>query len=159
MTYKAVMVGMLGDTERIGMMLGRIICKRLHRGEDLLLAIKKIAIEEKLEAAIVLSGVGCVLEAKVRDARGVTIRMIPEHCEIVSLQGTVSATRTHLHIALAKEDLSTVGGHLVEGCIINTTCELVLQELKGYTYGVRLDEETGYDEIIFREKTDDDGSK
>ena len=33
-------------------------------------------------------------------------------CEIVSLNGTVSRERCHLHIALSREDLSTVGGHL-----------------------------------------------
>ena len=74
---------------------------------------------------------------------------IPEHCEIVSLNGTVSAARCHLHIALSREDLSTIGGHLTEGCIINTTCELVIAELPGLSFGVEQDAETGYDELIF----------
>ena len=52
--------------------------------------------------------------------------------------------------ALSKEDLSTVGGHLVEGCIINTTCELVIGQLEGYEYDVEFDEETGYDELLIR---------
>lgn len=130
-------------------MRDKIICKRLHRGDDLLKEIKKIATEEKLEAAVVLSAVGCVSRAKVRDASGVNIKEINEDCEIVSLNGTISELRTHLHIALSKEDLTTVGGHLVEGCIINTTCELVIQELAGWSYGIEQDRETGYDEIVF----------
>ncbi|WP_455716579.1 PPC domain-containing DNA-binding protein [Anaerosporobacter sp.] len=130
----------------------KILCKRLHRGDDLLKEIKKIASEEKLEAAVVLSAVGCVTRAKVRDASGRTIKEINEGCEIVSLNGTISEIRTHLHIALSKEDLTTVGGHLVEGCIINTTCELVIQELTGWSYGIEQDSETGYDEIVFSKK-------
>ena len=126
-------------------------CKRLHRGDDLLEEIKRLAWEEKIEAAVVLSAVGCVSCARVRDASGVNVREIAEHCEIVSLDGTVSAARCHLHIALAKEDLSTVGGHLMPGCIVNTTCELVLADLDGWRFGVEADEATGYDEIVFQE--------
>ena len=129
----------------------KTICKRLRRGEDLLRAIQSIAEQEKIAAGVVLSAVGCVSQARVRDASGVTLREIPEHCEIVSLNGTVSVRRCHLHIALSKEDLSTVGGHLVEGCIINTTCELVIGILEGWEIDKEFDEETGYHELIFKE--------
>ncbi len=125
---------------------------RLHRGDDLLLSIKEVASKKHIRAAVVLSAVGCISEGRVRDASGVTIREIPDHCEIVSLNGTVSETRCHLHIALSKEDLSTVGGHLCPGCIINTTCELVIAELPGVAFGVEEDPETGYDELIFVEE-------
>ena len=127
----------------------KTICKRLHRGDDLLKSIQELAREHHIAAGVVLSAVGCISEGVVRDASGVTLREIGEPCEIVSLNGTVSRARCHLHIALSKEDLSTVGGHLVEGCIINTTCELVIAELPGLSFGVEQDAETGYDELIF----------
>ena len=130
----------------------RIVCKRLHRGADLLRSVKALAAEEHIRAGVVLSAVGCIQHGKVRDASGVTIREIPEPCEIVSLNGTVSEKRCHLHIALSGEDLSTVGGHLVEGCIINTTCELVIGVADGWKIDTEFDGETGYDELIFREK-------
>ena len=123
---------------------------RLHRGDDLLLSIKELAQEKHIKAGVVLSAVGCVLQARLRDASGVNIREIEEQCEIVSLNGTVSEKRCHLHLALSKEDLSTVGGHMVEGCIINTTCELVIAELPGQQIDVEFDEETGYKELIFK---------
>ena len=131
----------------------RFHCVRLRRGEDLLLSIRKLCREKKIGAGVVLSAVGCISEGRVRDASGVTIREIREHCEIVSLNGTVSEKRCHLHIALSKEDLSTIGGHLCPGCIINTTCELVIGELPGIRYGVEQDAQTGYDELIFMEET------
>lgn len=123
---------------------------RLHKGDDLLKSIKELATEKNIKAGVVLSAVGCVLKARLRDASGVTIRDIDEHCEIVSLNGTVSEKRCHLHLALSKEDLSTVGGHMTEGCIINTTCELVIAELPGQEIDVEYDSETGYNELIFK---------
>ena len=127
-------------------------CVRLRRGDDLMLSIKELCREKDIAAGVVLSAVGCISTGRVRDASGVTIREVRDHCEIVSLNGTVSAQRCHLHIALSKEDLSTIGGHLCTGCIINTTCELVIAELPGIRYGVEEDLETGYDELIFQEK-------
>ena len=122
---------------------------RLHRGDDLLLSIKGLAQEADIQAGVVLSAVGCISQGRVRDAGGVNIRSIPEECEIVSLNGTVSRERCHLHIALSREDLTTLGGHLCPGCIVNTTCELVIAELPGQRFGVEQDLETGYDELIF----------
>lgn len=125
-------------------------CIRLKRGEDLMESIKTVCREKNIRAGVVLSGVGCILKGRIRDASGVHIREITEHCEIVSLNGTVSAQRCHIHIALSKEDLSTIGGHLCPGCIVNTTCELVLGEIPGVSFGVEADPETGYDELIFQ---------
>lgn len=124
-------------------------CIRLKRGEDLLDSIKALCKAKNISAGVVLSGVGCISSGRVRDASGVNIREIAEHCEIVSLNGTVSAARCHLHIALSREDLSTIGGHLCAGCIVNTTCELVIAELPGIVMGKEYDDETGYHELIF----------
>ena len=125
-------------------------CIRLKRGEDLMESIRAVCREKNIKAGVVLSGVGCILKGRIRDASGVNIREIDDHCEIVSLNGTVSAQRCHIHIALSKEDLSTIGGHLCVGCIVNTTCELVIGEIPGVSYGVEADPETGYDELIFK---------
>lgn len=127
----------------------KTICKRLRRGDDLLVEIRRVAQENRIAAGVLLSGVGCVSRARVRDASGVTVREIDTPCEIVSLNGTVSRMRCHVHIALSREDLSTTGGHLCEGCIVNTTCELVVGVLDEWRFGAERDAETGYDEIVF----------
>ena len=120
---------------------------RLRRGSDLLKALQEYARTRRIAAGTVVSGVGCVTRARVRDASGVTVRELNEPLEIVSLMGTLSAARTHLHIALAREDLTVLGGHLMEGCIVNTTAEVVLLELDGVRFGAERDGETGYDEL------------
>lgn len=123
---------------------------RLRRGADLLESIVELCTKNDIRAGMVLSAVGCVSRGRVRDAGGVNIVDIAEPLEIVSLMGTVSNMRCHLHVSFSKEDLSVVGGHLVTGCIINTTCELIIGELENCVYDVEFDEETGYDELIFR---------
>ena len=125
-------------------------CIRLHRGEDLFKSIHKLCIDKNIGAGFIASCVGCISKGRIRDASGVTIREIDEDCEIVSLNGTVSAERCHIHIALSKEDMSTIGGHLCEGCIINTTCELIIAEIPEISIDVEDDPETGYDELIFK---------
>lgn len=129
----------------------KTVCRRLHRGDDLLLSIRTFCEREKIDAAVVLSAVGCVSRAVLRDAGGVNLRSVDEPCEIVSLNGTASRTRCHLHLALSREDLSTIGGHMMPGCIVNTTCELVLGVLEHMRFDVEQDAQTGYDELIFTE--------
>ncbi len=123
---------------------------RLRRGEDILKSIEELCKNKNISAGFVASGVGCISKGKIRDASGITIREINENCEIVSLNGTVGAKRCHLHIAFSKEDLSVIGGHLCVGCIINTTCELIIAEILNIIIDVEDDPETGYDELIFK---------
>ncbi|MBR5225427.1 MAG: DNA-binding protein [Clostridia bacterium] len=120
---------------------------RLRRGDDLLSSIRAYACANGIRAAAIVSGVGCVTQAVIRDASGVTTHTLSGRHEIVSITGTVSSARTHLHIALAGEDMQVIGGHLCEGTIINTTCEIVLAELDGFAFSKEFDPETGYNEL------------
>lgn len=129
----------------------RSVCCRLYRGDDLLLSLQKLAQENRIAAGVVLCGVGCLTRARLRDASGITVRSVDVPCEIVSITGTVSAARCHVHLALSREDLTTLGGHLMEGCIVNTTCELVIGVLDEWRFDVEQDAQTGYDEILFQE--------
>ena len=115
--------------------------------------MKTYARAQELRAAVVLSCVGSLRHVRLRDASGVNIQEAAEDCEIVSVTGTVSAERLHLHISLSREDLSVFGGHLTEGCVIKTTAEVVLLELDGLCFGKVYDAETGYYELDIQEIT------
>ena len=125
---------------------------RLKRGEDLKASIEKICKDNSFNTAVVLSGVGCVSKAKMRLAKAIDYLEVEEDFEIVSLNGTVSNGEAHIHIALSDEIGNVIGGHLCDGNIINTTCELVLGVLEEYESSREFDENTGYDEIEFRKK-------
>lgn len=123
---------------------------RLHRGDDLRLALARFARENHLRGAVILSCAGCLSHWRLRDASGVNIQEKTEPVEIVSATGTLSQDRLHLHLSLSRKDLSTIGGHLAVGCIVNTTAEIVLLELEDVAFGAAYDADTGYDEITIQ---------
>ena len=123
---------------------------RLKRGDDLKKCIEEAC--KDIDTAVVLSGVGCVYHAHFRLAKAEDYFDKEEDYEIVSLNGTVSRGHGHIHISLVDNDCNTVGGHLMEGCLVNTTCELVLGILEEYSSHRDYDESTGYDEIVFERR-------
>ena len=120
---------------------------RLHRGNDLYENIQAYCQEQRIRAGYVAACVGCVTKARIRCADGATIHELEERLEIVSVTGTISEKRCHLHISFAREDLSVIGGHLMPGCIVNTTAEIVLGEVDGIIFDKVFDPETGYHEL------------
>ncbi len=124
---------------------------RLVYGQDLYKCILNFCITNNIKAGFIGCGVGCLTTANIRDAGGKNIHTINEPLEIVSLIGTVSNNRLHLHISLAKQNLTVIGGHMVEGCLVNTTCEIVIVELEKYEFNKFFDKNTGYNEILIKE--------
>ena len=124
---------------------------RLTRGDDLKEEIRCLCDEMSIKAGYVVSAVGCVSRACIRLADGETVTAYDEPFEIVSLMGTISENGPHLHISLADREGNVIGGHLMDGCIINTTCEIVLMVLEEYSSYREYDQNTGYKEIVFKE--------
>ncbi len=120
---------------------------RLHRGDDLWESIAAYCRQHHIRAGFAACCVGCVRRARIRSADGITLHEYNERLEIVSLTGTVSEERCHLHISFSREDMSTIGGHLTPGCIINTTAEVVLCSIEGFSFSKVFDPETGYNEL------------
>ena len=127
-------------------------CRRLIKGDDLKLSIEEICKDEDFDTAVVLSGVGCLSKAHIRLAGALSEINTEEDLEIVSLNGTISKGKAHLHIALSDEIGNVFGGHLKEDCIVNTTCELILGILEEYESERSFDESTGYEEIRFKKR-------
>lgn len=122
---------------------------RLKNGADLKLSIQELAVTKQLDGAIVLSAVGSLKRLKIRLANAKTYKVVTDDLEIVSLIGTVVKGEAHLHIAASDDHGNCIGGHLCEGSLVNTTCELVLGILEEYQVRREFDEDTGYKEIEF----------
>ncbi|MBQ2232555.1 MAG: DNA-binding protein [Erysipelotrichaceae bacterium] len=99
---------------------------RLKKGADLKASIEEICLKNEVSCAVILSGVGCLYKAQIRLAGATEVLEFKEDLEIVSLTGTIAAGKSHIHISLADEKGKVYGGHLKNGCLVNTTCELVL---------------------------------
>ena len=69
------------------------------------------------------------------------------HFEIVSLTGTTGSDGVHLHMAVSDEKGVTTGGHLVEGCLVFTTVELVVGEATGLVFHRETDPRTTFKEL------------
>ena len=72
--------------------------------------------------------------------------------EIVALSGTLSIHGMHIHLAVADAEGVVKGGHLLEGCLIHTTCELVILEQNLVEFTRPLDPQTGYPELEVKQR-------
>ena len=94
-----------------------------------------------------LSSVGSLTHATLRLANRSNYAEYDGHFEIVSLNGTVSMNGSHLHISISDSDGKTIGGHLVSGCKIYTTAEIVIAEFDDVVYKREFAEDSGYEEL------------
>ena len=123
---------------------------RLPPGADLKSELLAVARSRDWHAAAVLTCVGSLSAYCLRfaDRREGVTRVGP--FEIVSLVGTLSASAVHLHIGLADSDGAMIGGHVLDGCVVRTTAELVVAELPAVAFHRVADPATGYDELAVR---------
>ena len=125
---------------------------RLKPGQDLFNEIEAIVAEKNIQAGCALSAVGSLTHATLRLANRDEHTEYDGHFEIVSMTGTVSAHGSHLHISISDGDGKTIGGHLVPGCKIYTTAEIVLAIFEDMIYKREFAEDSGYEELVVRQQ-------
>ncbi len=126
---------------------------RLKPTEDLFDSIEAFVAEKNIEAGCVLSSVGSLTHATLRLANRSYYNEYEGHFEIVSMTGTVSIHGSHIHVAISDGDGVTTGGHLVSGCKIYTTAEIVIAELDDAVYKRELlENDSGYEELVVYKK-------
>ena len=127
---------------------------RLTPGTDLRAELERLTATHAWRAACILSGIGSLTHARLRMAGAAgdpeAFATFAEPLEIVSLAGTLGPDGPHVHVALARADGACVGGHLVHGCIVHTTAELVIGELPDIEFQRAPDPATGYAELSVR---------
>lgn len=125
---------------------------RLPPGADLKRELIAFAARHGLRAAAVVTCVGSLSAYALRFAARPSGVTRAGNFEIVSLVGTLSASAAHLHAGLADETGAMVGGHVLEGCVVRTTAEVVLAELPALAFDRRPDPATGYEELVVTER-------
>lgn len=122
---------------------------RLRPGQDLFDSIQSFVEEKNIKAGCALSAVGSLTHAALRLANREYHSEFNGHFEIVSITGTVAVSGSHLHISISDSDGATRGGHLVSGCKIYTTGEIVLAVFEGVVYKRELlENDSGYEELV-----------
>jgi len=139
---------------------GRIVVARLKSGSDLLEALQEIVSREGIEAGVILSGVGLLGEARLRNCKSLpdefpitdvnrTYLSFRRPLEILSISGNVSLADdeqlVHAHLSLSYvegDEITVIGGHLIPGCTVHGFAEIMIMELEGIKMRKGFDEET-----------------
>ncbi|MFM7181172.1 MAG: PPC domain-containing DNA-binding protein [Verrucomicrobiales bacterium] len=121
---------------------------RLVPGQDLSITLKEWTVANNIQAAAIVTCVGSVSQAHLRLANRDSGSRFHQKMEILALSGTLSPDGPHLHISLADGDGRCIGGHILEGCLVHTTAEIVICEIPNVKFGRKLDEKTGYRELV-----------
>ncbi len=124
-----------------------VFALRLGPGEDLRAALQKFTTEKKLDAACIVTCVGSLQKTVLRLANQDHHTTFEGKREIVSLVGTLSVTGSHLHLSVSDSTGVTLGGHLVEGCQVYTTAEIIIGVLPAYRFTREPDPKSGYNEL------------
>lgn len=123
---------------------------RLRPGDDLRQQLNAFVQAHHIAAGTMLTCVGSLTVATLRLANQEGPTVYKGHFEIVSLVGTLSTNGSHLHLAVSDSTGRTIGGHLLDGCRVYTTAEIVLGELPALDFRREKDDTFGYQELVVR---------
>ena len=124
---------------------------RLQPGDDLRGALEAAFREARaggIEAACVVSAIGSLSCAVLRYAEQADGTQWVAPLELLTLSGTLSVDGPHLHASVSDAEGRVRGGHLMRGCIVRTTAEVVLALLPGWRFGRATDAATGFMELV-----------
>lgn len=127
-------------------------CFRLRPGQDLKKELLFYAQNNHLHAAAVLSCVGSLKKASLRLSGRKEGSEFHGPFEIVSLTGTVSVDGIHMHMSVSDNEGRVIGGHLMDGCEIHTTAEIILLENQDLVFKREHDDGTGYKELVISKR-------
>ena len=125
---------------------------RLKPEQDLKVSLKSFVEQNNIQSGFILTAVGSLKQATLRFASQDETQVFEERLEIVSLVGTLSTHGLHLHISISNKSGQTIGGHLVDGCIIYTTAEIVVGTTENFIFLRTVDVTTGYKELEIQPK-------
>ena len=125
---------------------------RLKPGEDLRASIEKYVKDNHIEAGWIATCVGSLTEYNMRFADQPNGSMGKGKFEIVSLTGTLSVNGSHMHISISDSTGHTIGGHLLQGCKIYTTAEIIIQSSDQFVFKRSKDGTTPWEELQVEKK-------
>lgn len=123
------------------------IALRLKPQQDLKRELDEFVSKRQIEAACILTCVGSLSEANLRFANQPEGAALVGKFEIVSLTGVMSMHGSHYHMAIADSTGHTIGGHLLKGCLIYTTAEIIVGILPQYRFRREYDSASGFREL------------
>jgi predicted DNA-binding protein with PD1-like motif len=124
---------------------------RLKPGADLKQSIERVAGMYSLTAAWLVTAIGSLTAYSIRFADKAEPAVGSGKFEILSLSGTIAENGAHLHICISDENGHVLGGHLLPGCIIYTTAEIIIQSDSRFIFKREQDGSTQWHELSISE--------
>ena len=120
---------------------------RLKPGQDLKQSIDSFVKAKSIKAGWIATCVGSLTDYNIRFANQEKGYSDKGHFEIVSVVGTVSVNGSHIHLSISDSTGKTIGGHLLAGCKVYTTAEIVIGESKDLIFTREKDGSTPWEEL------------
>lgn len=120
---------------------------RLKPGQDLYESIDSVVKANKINAGWMVTCSGSLTAYHIRFANMPRGARDSGHFEIVSLAGTLSSEGSHLHLSVSDSTGKTIGGHLLEGCTVYTTAEIVIASSDAFVFSREEDGTTPWKEL------------
>ncbi len=120
---------------------------RLRPGSDVRRELEGFAKREKICAGAIIGAVGSLSKVCLRLANEETSAELSGKHELLTLPGTLGEDGVHLHLSVANSQGECIGGHLVYGCQVYTTLELIIVLIPELRFERVFDSETGYQEL------------
>lgn len=131
----------------------KVRATRLTQGADLKQSIMALVQAHGITAGSIASCVGCLSHLNIRLADSTSTLSLQAPFEIVSLMGTLTPQHQHLHIAVADSQGKVLGGHLLDGNLVNTTAELIVHDYPDLAFDREYDAHTGFTELTIHPKS------
>ena len=127
---------------------------RLKPGEDLRLSIEQHVKDRNIQAGWIVTCVGSLTQCNLRFANRAAGHIKDGFFEIISLSGTLSVDGCHFHMAVSDTNGTLIGGHLLEGCIVYTTAEIVMEETTDLIFTRESDSTTHFKELQIKSSSE-----
>lgn len=128
--------------------VGKICFARFHENDDIAESIRKSAQQNGVKAGVFIL-IGALKQAVLGCYKNgeYVITEIRGHVEVASCMGNIALDEkgenvVHAHMVVSNEKSETFGGHVMKGCLVGPTAELVIIEATGVELHRLLDEKT-----------------
>ena len=120
---------------------------RLKPGDDVREKLENYVIQNNIKAGWLVTCAGSLTAYNIRFANQEKGNTGQGHFEIVSLAGTLSKNGSHILISISDSTGKTIGGHLLKGCLVYTTAEIILQSTNNLIFKREKDGTTPWEEL------------
>ncbi len=115
--------------------------------QEVLSQLRAFAQQQQLHAAWIAGCTGSLTDVALRYAGQENTALLSGKFEVIALNGTLEQSGEHLHLCVSDPHGTMLGGHMMPGCTVRTTLELVIGCLEELAFSRQLCALSGYDEL------------